>query len=375
MPKPLSSTSPADETDVLGMKSALSRLGAYEAPSGRMDPWPDTPMFEGMKRVQKRHGLTVDGVAKPGGPTETVLRADLARAEAGTNPARAMAEETAREPNAGPAQDPNSIDAIVARTKKKQDAWTARRPARQAPPAAVRPPLNLRGGVGLHQPNAAADVLGLKQALSLTGHYRADARRRADPTPEPDLNVALTAFQRDFNLILDGVSLPGGETERRLNEIAGPLATNAAQTRRQDSEEGESEDSPSCAELRAELARLNRKYERVKNALDRLEKLLQQAQQRLKDAEARWAEIKNGLDESARNGLDACIRTSPKAIIGCVLGAGGLKAVIMIDALRDVERAKIAVETRRENMMDVAADVSELVIQIMEIEDALQTCS
>lgn len=34
----LSSSSPADETDVLGMKSALSRLGEYEAPSGSMDP-------------------------------------------------------------------------------------------------------------------------------------------------------------------------------------------------------------------------------------------------------------------------------------------------------------------------------------------------
>jgi len=72
--KPVGMSYALDETDVLKTKSALSSLGHYEAPETGMTPWPDTPMFEGLKSFQKDQGLKVDGFMKPGGPTEKALR-------------------------------------------------------------------------------------------------------------------------------------------------------------------------------------------------------------------------------------------------------------------------------------------------------------
>ncbi|MBP5858735.1 hypothetical protein KAJ83_17075 [Marivibrio halodurans] len=77
--QPLAPSSNADGNDVLAMKGALGSLGEYELPSYGMTPYPDTPMFEGMKRFQKKNGLTVDGIARPGGPTEATVKARLAR--------------------------------------------------------------------------------------------------------------------------------------------------------------------------------------------------------------------------------------------------------------------------------------------------------
>ena len=60
------------------MKQALNHLGEYDPPAYGMTPYPDTPMFDGMKAFQKKNGLTVDGFARPGGPTETTLNSRLA---------------------------------------------------------------------------------------------------------------------------------------------------------------------------------------------------------------------------------------------------------------------------------------------------------
>ena len=77
----LGSSYPANENDVLNMKSALQDLGEYDSSKYDMTPYPDTPLFEGIKRVQKKNGLYVDGTARPGGPTEITVNAALAQKE------------------------------------------------------------------------------------------------------------------------------------------------------------------------------------------------------------------------------------------------------------------------------------------------------
>lgn len=51
--KPVGMSYALDENDVLKTKSALSKLGHYKEPVAGMTPWPDTPMFEGLKSFQK----------------------------------------------------------------------------------------------------------------------------------------------------------------------------------------------------------------------------------------------------------------------------------------------------------------------------------
>ena len=63
-----------DEDDVMKTKIALERTGDYKAPAWGVTGFPDDDMFDGLKSFQKREGLAVDGVMKPGGPTEERLR-------------------------------------------------------------------------------------------------------------------------------------------------------------------------------------------------------------------------------------------------------------------------------------------------------------
>lgn len=63
-----------DEDDVMKTKTALERTGDYKAPAWGVTGFPDDDMFNGLKSFQKREGLAVDGVMKPGGPTEERLR-------------------------------------------------------------------------------------------------------------------------------------------------------------------------------------------------------------------------------------------------------------------------------------------------------------
>lgn len=62
-----------DKDDVEKTKSALNQTGDYKAPEWGITGIPDKEMFDGLKSFQKREGLEVDGVMKPGGPTETRL--------------------------------------------------------------------------------------------------------------------------------------------------------------------------------------------------------------------------------------------------------------------------------------------------------------
>ncbi|TAN73371.1 MAG: peptidoglycan-binding protein [Magnetospirillum sp.] len=66
----IGSSYPANPEDVWNVKTTMNDLGYYDPPASYgMTPWPDTPMFEGIKTFQKDHGLDVDGVMYPDGPT------------------------------------------------------------------------------------------------------------------------------------------------------------------------------------------------------------------------------------------------------------------------------------------------------------------
>lgn len=219
----LSTSAASKGEDVLAMKSALQDLGEYEEPGYGMTPFPDTPMFDGMKRVQKKNGLSVDGIARPGGPTETTVNASLARKEAAKrNP------PTTRARSAG--QD-NDVKSILGRIKERQKQAanrdrTAQKPQSQAHPQSQ--PVKLTDSVGGNRSNRPSDVVALKNALSWVGHYPVDKAHKADPSLDEDLTWGLHAFQRDFGLKQDGLSNPGGETEARLNTLITPMIQLAA---------------------------------------------------------------------------------------------------------------------------------------------------
>lgn len=67
-----------DESDTLQTKMALGELGYYRTPGYGMTPYPDEPMFDGIRKYQHDNRLRVDGMMKPGGETESSLNQKLA---------------------------------------------------------------------------------------------------------------------------------------------------------------------------------------------------------------------------------------------------------------------------------------------------------
>ncbi|WNK00113.1 hypothetical protein L2D14_01485 [Thalassospiraceae bacterium LMO-JJ14] len=70
------------EDDTLQTKATLKALGHYKTPSYGMTPYPDEPMFDGIKAYQKANKLKIDGVMKPGGETEQSMNERVAEAQA-----------------------------------------------------------------------------------------------------------------------------------------------------------------------------------------------------------------------------------------------------------------------------------------------------
>jgi len=75
--------------DVLETKKRLKKIGHYEVPDYGLTPYPDRALFDGIKGFQKNAGLKVDGIMKPGGPTERTLNETLlaSAADGGEKPA------------------------------------------------------------------------------------------------------------------------------------------------------------------------------------------------------------------------------------------------------------------------------------------------
>jgi peptidoglycan hydrolase-like protein with peptidoglycan-binding domain len=67
----LGTSYPADPSDVVHTKLRLQSHGYYDEPKYGVTEYPDTPLFEGIRRFQKDNGLQIDGLMRPGGPTET----------------------------------------------------------------------------------------------------------------------------------------------------------------------------------------------------------------------------------------------------------------------------------------------------------------
>jgi hypothetical protein len=201
----LSTTSAANGQDVLNMKNALTTLGEYQTPSYGMTQYTDDAMFTSMKNVQRKNGLQVDGVARPGGPTETVLNSSLAeqalrksrgqtRTDQQTNAIleRRAAEQKRRD---------QAQEAIQRRRQEQAEQQAAQRKAAhrrtnqalrtaQRPQAAERQnPLTLFSGVGEGQQNRPQDIIAIKNALSWTGHYPVEQAHRNGGRMDEDTPV------------------------------------------------------------------------------------------------------------------------------------------------------------------------------------------
>ncbi len=75
-----STSNPVETDDLMITKKALNKLGYYDIPSHRgLDDWTDDATFDGLKRFQRDHNLKVDGLMRPGGPTEAALNRNLMR--------------------------------------------------------------------------------------------------------------------------------------------------------------------------------------------------------------------------------------------------------------------------------------------------------
>lgn len=55
----------ADEADTMQTKRALRALGYYSTPAYGMTPYPDEPLFEGIKSYQRANKLKIDGDIGP----------------------------------------------------------------------------------------------------------------------------------------------------------------------------------------------------------------------------------------------------------------------------------------------------------------------
>lgn len=81
--------------DIVNTKTALNQLGYYPVPDRGIDDWSDDPMFDGIKAFQKDNGLKVDGLMRPGGPTEVAINARLD----GQNDGQVVLAAGRRDPN------------------------------------------------------------------------------------------------------------------------------------------------------------------------------------------------------------------------------------------------------------------------------------
>ncbi len=74
---PVSATNDVEPSDSRKVKRALMRLGHLDSADVVSLDFVDTPLLEGVKSFQEEKGLRVDGVVKPGGPTEGMIARSL----------------------------------------------------------------------------------------------------------------------------------------------------------------------------------------------------------------------------------------------------------------------------------------------------------
>jgi hypothetical protein len=112
--------------DVLKTKSALNAVGSYDVPDFGITEIPDNNMIDGLKNFQANNGLKVDGVMKPGGPTENALGQTLANSGVSTTDLL----EKVKTPSINPTPD---VPKPTATPKPPQTSWSASAPLGEAP--------------------------------------------------------------------------------------------------------------------------------------------------------------------------------------------------------------------------------------------------
>lgn len=73
-------TADINPDDVYNVKKYLKDLGYYKEPEWEMAKFADNQMFDGIRKLQKDNKLTVDGVMKPSGETESTFNRLLKKA-------------------------------------------------------------------------------------------------------------------------------------------------------------------------------------------------------------------------------------------------------------------------------------------------------
>jgi len=203
----------------------------------------DRNLFDGIKSFQRRRGLKIDGVMKPGGETERAIRDDLPKAggfvaitrpDARTvdNPVptrgRDLTSTTMFEdrfdlvpkPKPGPTTlfeqaldgEPRPSVRPIARPTVKQKAL---------PKLDLTRVFGVDGHVGPGRGNAGRNVLAARRALAWAGLMpRREDHDRNDAAE--DLFAAIRGFQKHRGLAMDGWMRPGGPTEAALEKAVAP---------------------------------------------------------------------------------------------------------------------------------------------------------
>jgi|GEM_PF-4542450 len=137
----VSASSNINADDVFKTKSALNAVGNYDVPNFGITDIPDMGMIDGLKKFQSNNGLKVDGVMKPGGPTESALGQTLV--SSGVSTADLM--EKAKTPSIIP-------DVPKPSSTRPQTSWSATIPVGSSP----KPKSKVAPTTGLTDPLSSA---------------------------------------------------------------------------------------------------------------------------------------------------------------------------------------------------------------------------
>ncbi len=166
----IGSSYPADPDDVLRTKKGLRRLGFYAVPKEYgMDPWTDDELFDGLKNFQRDNDLAVDGIMKPGGPTQSILGRRL----------------------------------------------SGRKDERDLMPKTFAP----LSGLGKGERNREEDVLGLRRGLAGLGLMPRGEAGSENPLFDSPLEKAIRNLQEKFGLKEDGIIRPKGPTQEVFERL------------------------------------------------------------------------------------------------------------------------------------------------------------
>ena len=233
--KPIGPDSDMDRDDVLATKRALGALGFLEAPDYGLTPFPDQPMIGAVKVFQRRHGLRVDGVMNPDGPTAETLGRVIAERGAGDHSRNIVEGEWDWMPDLP--RPPHRLPSTM----------PAPQQCNHRPPSNV---FDILADIGAGRRNHPHDVLAARRALAWAGHMPAEAadNRFGDGA---DLFDAMRSFQLASGLKADGWMKPGGETARALNDAIGPKIQAQQEKSNQDepSEAGANRPGPQIAKM------------------------------------------------------------------------------------------------------------------------------